>query len=92
MRHELNALTDLGPGWTEVPEPVRHGSRFSSRLNGGDAIRGDPSSLAGSPSMQVLENVLGTLQERSVTKSSTLLLVWDLIILTIGCMAYDLLG
>jgi hypothetical protein len=59
----------------------------------GDGVvsRGIRTSPAAAPSTSKLNFALKTLQNRSIAKFSTLLLVLHLIILTIGCMAYDLL-
>jgi hypothetical protein len=46
---------------------------------------------AASPSASLFKNALSQLQKRPIVKSSTLVLVWHLIVLSICSVAYDLL-
>jgi hypothetical protein len=90
MRHRLIPQTELVPNWTAAPEQL---ALVSSSIGPGDGVvsRGNRTPPAAAPSTLKLGFELRTLQNRSIAKFSTLLLVWHLIILTIGGMAYDLL-
>ncbi|MDB5108095.1 MAG: hypothetical protein JWM69_1036 [Candidatus Binatus sp.] len=91
MRHEpLLAGTELTPEWTSTTTRCALGWQ-ASRTGSDGASRGKELAPAGSPSVSVLESTLITLQKRTIAILSPLLLVFDLILLTMGGMAYELL-
>jgi hypothetical protein len=89
MREDKTA--SLSPDWTPA-------SSKSDEVCDAAQVAGEPGSqdsrTAGvvSPSALTFKNALTELQKRRIAKFATLLLVWSLIALAIGSVAYDLLS
>jgi hypothetical protein len=76
-------------GWTPLAESAR--TLRCVVTPGGTASPCDSGQRVDSTSVSKLKSALISLQNRSTVRFSTLLLVWHLILLTIGSVAYDLL-
>ena len=58
----------------------------------GDSAAGSRLMIAGSTSVPKVKHALISLQNRSIVRFGTLRLVWHLLLITIGSVAYELLA